>query len=243
MASQGGVQDSTEESALKRQLKAIMCDPEVLGMISRAVAAQVTTTFRKEMAELKQQLAERDRQLADRDTQILKLQDQVDSLEQYGRRNCVRISSIPEVSNENRDELVRKVAESIGVSVGDGDIDRSHRVGRKQDGSCRSVLVKFTSYKPKLALVKARKGLARVDARKTFPDLAWPPLSAPPAGRRVFINDDLTAVRAEIAAKARQLKRAEKITDTWVRDGVIFIKKGDSVYKISTLRQLLVFRE
>lgn len=88
-------------------------------------------TFRKEISELKQQLTEREKKLADRDTQILKLQDQVDSLEQYNRRNCVRISSIPKTLNENTVELVKKDAESVGVRIEGVGIDRSHRAGRK----------------------------------------------------------------------------------------------------------------
>ena len=40
------------------------------------------------------------------------------------------------------------------------DIDRSHRVGERRDGSHRSLLVKFTSYKAKKAFMKKKKELA-----------------------------------------------------------------------------------
>ena len=36
--------------------------------------------------------------------------------------------------------------------------------------------------------------------------------------------DDLTSTRAKLAFKARQLKKAGKIEDTWVYDSKIFVK-------------------
>ena len=47
-----------------------------------------------------------------------------------------------------------------------------------------------------------------------------------PAGR-VCVNDDLTRETSRVAARARQLKRDEKIMDTWARDGEIYVKKND----------------
>ena len=48
-----------------------------------------------------------------------------------------------------------------------------------------------------------------------------------------------------VAARARQLKRDEKIKDTWVRDGEIYVKINDgSIDKLSTSRRsdvLLMF--
>ena len=47
-------------------------------------------------------------------------------------------------------------------------------------------------------------------------------------GTHVFINEDLTKTRATIAWEARTLKRERKISDTWTRDGVIFVKKVET---------------
>ena len=32
-----------------------------------------------------------------------------------------------------------------------------------------------------------------------------------------------------------------KLDDTWTRDGIIFVKKGDSVHRITTVREIHVF--
>ncbi|KAL8561132.1 hypothetical protein ACOMHN_033715 [Nucella lapillus] len=55
---------------------------------------------------------------------------------------------------------------------------------------------------------------------------------------RIYINDDMTQIRAEIAAAARASKKKGKVTDTWVRDGVVFVKTGDTVYRVTTRRML-----
>lgn len=232
---------------LREELKAALCDPEVLEMISKAVAVKVTDQLRKEISGLREKIVAKDRE-------ILLLKDQVDSLEQYSRRNCLRIGPVPEITSENTDEIVKTVAKSIGVTLPDDAIDRSHRVGRVTPGAAqkRSILVKFTSFKYKEALLKARRRLNQVDAAKLLPDPEWPPLpaTATAAGssnssaspvHRIFINEDLTKIRAEVAAKARQLKRNGKVDDTWIRDGIIFVKKSDTVNRISTLREIQMF--
>ena len=92
-------------------------------------------------------------------------------------------------------------------------------------------------------MMKARCGLNKIDATKIFADSQWPALPARSTARvhRLYINEDLTKTRAEVAARARQLKRDGKLDDTWTRDGIIFVKKGDSVHRITTVREIHVF--
>ena len=220
-----------------------MLDPEVLNLIAKTVADRVTGELRKEIDELKAEVRARG-------DEICTLRDKVDELEQYGRRNSVRISSIPETSGEDTDAMVQTVARAVGVDLPPAAIDRSHRVG-PQGTQPRPILVKLTSYRHKLALMKARAGLRNADSKKLFPSLKWPappqssqPLSQSshvPFATRIFINEDLTKPRAELAKKARGLKKANKTTDTWTRDGVIFIKRGTNVSKITTPREIQVF--
>ncbi|KAL8585746.1 hypothetical protein ACOMHN_040528 [Nucella lapillus] len=175
------------------------------------------------------------------------LQDKVDELEQYGRRNSVRINGVPETEGENTDEVIRRIAKEIGVDLNDSVIGRSHRVGRKAEGgmvTTRAIIVKFTSYRHKQHLFAAKKKLAaRVNARALFslpaPSTAAAAVQAPPP--RIYINDHMTQIRAEIAAAARTSKKKGKVTDTWVRDGVVFVKTGDTVHRVTTRRMLGLF--
>ena len=49
---------SAGESTTKEHLKAALCDPDVLELTSKAVAAQVSDQLRKELADLKEKLFE-----------------------------------------------------------------------------------------------------------------------------------------------------------------------------------------
>ena len=95
----------------------------------------------------------------------------------------------------------------------------------------RPILVKFTSYKYKEAMMKARRGLNKIDATKIFPDSQWPALPARSTARvhRLYINEDLTRTRAEVAARARQLKRDGKLDDTWTREAS-FLSRRETLY-------------
>lgn len=66
---------------------------------------------------------------------ILKLENRcnnnLDDLEQYGRRMNVRIAGINESENEDTDQVVMDFAKSINVNIRPEDIDRCHRVKRR----------------------------------------------------------------------------------------------------------------
>ena len=49
-------------------------------------------------------------------------------LEQYSRRECVEISGIPEVKDENTDDIVIKVGSLIRLHLTKNDISVSHRL-------------------------------------------------------------------------------------------------------------------
>ncbi|KAK7109363.1 hypothetical protein V1264_013413 [Littorina saxatilis] len=220
---------------MKQQLRDVLAEPSVVDMIARAVGAHVVDQLKGEIMSLKQTVAKKD-------GEIKELHDKLDNLEQYTRCNSVRIGPVPERLNENTDNIVIKLAESVAVQLNVSDIDRSHRVGKITEGPNqrpRSIIVKFSTYRAKQSLMKARKGLNKTDVTKTLGDQGWPRL--PSASPRVFINDDLTASRASVAAKARQLKRDEKIQDTWVRDGLVFIKHRDKIYRFTRLSELSPF--
>lgn len=61
----------------------------------------------------------------------------------------------------------------------------------------------------------------------------------------IFINDDLTALNANLAYKGRALKKDGKIEDTWTHEGRIYIKKlatqGGQITQIKSVEQLVQF--
>ena len=80
-------------------------------------------------SELKREIEELKHQVKERDAAIASLRAKVDDLEQYTRRNSVRIMGIPETSNEDTDKITIAIAKKIGAEINIDQTDRSHRVG------------------------------------------------------------------------------------------------------------------
>ena len=145
---------SRQEMSIKDSLKEALKDPAVVQVLTNAI----TSSLRGKIHSLWEALERKEEKVAE-------LQDRVDWLEQYSRRNNVRISGSPESTSavENTDAVVKKVGEAIGVTITDEMIDRSHRVG-KPGRMGRDVLVKFTSYRYNHLIMRARSGLKNKDA-------------------------------------------------------------------------------
>ena len=162
---------------------------------------------------LQDTIAKKDAQIEDLQVRVVSLEERCDDLEQYSRRNTVRIRGLAESANEDTDGLVKDfAAHKLDVKIGTSDLVRSHRVGKKtEDRSApRDISIRFTTHNTKTAVMR--------NARKL-------------KGTLLFINEDMTRWRATIAWEARTLKRERKILDTWTRDGTIFVKVGENVVK------------
>ena len=63
---------------------------------------------------------------------LAKTEEQLDALEQYGRRDNLEIHNIPWTKNENKNEIVKKIANTLNVKLDDHDISTSHRIYSNQ---------------------------------------------------------------------------------------------------------------
>lgn len=156
----------------------------------------------------------------------------IDDLEQYSRRSCLRISGIKEEEGENTDEIVLDLARRVSADIRPEDVDRSHRVGRPREVNQntnavprpREIIVKLANYRARMQLLKGRAFLRSTKAR-------------------IFINEDLTSARKEIAYECRGLKRDNKIKKMWTYNGNIFIKDNNDIKKqISSVSELDVYK-
>lgn len=145
---------------------------------------------------------------------VTKLQDRVVKLEmiaydneQYSRRNCIRITGIPEDKDEDTNQIVLKMARDLNVDMKLEDIDRSHRVGKAHFGRARAILVTFSTY-------RARRNL--YSKRMEFHNSQnW---------SGIFINEDLTAHRSEILLITRRYVRAKLLKSSYSYDGRIYMR-------------------
>lgn len=151
----------------------------------------------------------------------------IDDLEQYSRRNSLRVSGINESKNENTDDLIIKLSDAVGAEITLSEIGRSHRVGKPNPGrpdKPRDILVKFVSYRSRQKLYKLRS---------TFKDNGY---------GSSYVNEDLTRRRSYILFKARDLVRSRHLLGAWSSDGNLLARDNKSrIHRISHEDDLDVF--
>ncbi|ELU13176.1 hypothetical protein CAPTEDRAFT_216920 [Capitella teleta] len=90
----------------------------------------VGESFRQELISLKAELKKKDSVIKHLDRRIESLESQNDPLEQYTRRNSIRVTGLPEVEHEDiLDRTLKIVNEDLEVNppISIMDIDRVHR--------------------------------------------------------------------------------------------------------------------
>ena len=76
----------------------------------------------------------------------------LDALEQYGRRENLRIYCVPKTNNNNDDgeDVVLRIAKFLQINLQGMDIQRAHRLGKKTkniERKPRPVIARFVSFK------------------------------------------------------------------------------------------------
>ena len=130
---------------------------------------------------------------------------------QYSMRDTIRVTGVPYKTGENTNDLVRRIAYSIGVSITNEDISVSHRTGRRTAGRPRAIICRFTRRDTKYQIMNNRK-----QARHINTDDDGNPVN-------IYIDEKLTPMRANVC----KLLREEKVKHH-TKDGKIFITKENS---------------
>lgn len=162
------------------------------------------------------------RLIMEKDKKIDHLENRVADLEQYTRINDVIVTglaTIPRsyaraVTGMNREEpdeqdlntMEKQVTDflhSKGIKVDRNDIEACHPLPRRNKVDKPAIILRFVNRKHKIALLKQGKKLK---------------------GSNVYLNDHLTKRNAEIARKARFLRKERKIQSTWTANCKIYIK-------------------
>ena len=131
---------------------------------------------------------------------------QLDRLEQYGRRDSVRVHGLAETAGEpeTADGSTAKVislAADMGVMLKPDDISISHRHPARA-GECRPLIVKFVRRSTKVNIMRSKRALRENASR-----------------RGVYVNDDLTQLRGRLV---REIKQDTGVNKVWTIDGRIF---------------------
>ena len=191
---------------------------DLLPVLVKAITSAVSTAVDKATLRIENRLADELKstkvavEKVKRETQ--KQAFEMDKLEQYSRRENVKISGIPVREDENTNQLVVELASKVGVDLKEDDISVSHRLPQRNPNRPKPILVKFVRRDKKTALMKAKKTL------RTRSDL-----------KHIYIDEDLTRMRSTIL---RELRKEDRTKNCWSIDGKILCKvteNGQTVTK------------
>ena len=207
--------------------------------IRKTLGEIVSETVKNEIVLLRKELKEKDQVISQLQHKVISLESDNDVLEQYARRNSLRLFGLPE--EEGEDTATRAVSfinntMQVEPPITMEDIDRVHRISKKKmtltpstsdssspsinDPKPRPIIIKFATYRARHRVISKKRNLQ---------------------GTEIFLNEDLTQARSTLLYKARVMKRQKCITDVWTYDGAIVIKDKDK--RIKTAHSLLQFEE
>ena len=133
--------------------------------------------------------------------------NRINDLEQYSRRNSIRIFGLPEESNESHYECQCKVLNLVNdrlqVSMNENDIDAIHRTGTNRDGRPRGIIIKFVRRTLKEKVMSFNKMLK---------------------GSGIVITEDLTKSNL---ALFHAVKDNSNVLHAWTVNGKVFAIKDD----------------
>lgn len=135
-----------------------------------------------------------------------------DAQEQYSRRNCLVMHGIPETEKEDTDSVViDAVKTNLNVTLAKSDIDRSHRIGQKNNSSKRprALIVKFSRYNVRASVFREKRKLK---------------------GTNIMLTESLTNNRIQTLKKAKSYYGMKNV---WTSDGEILTKIKDKIVNVT----------
>ncbi|XP_077869665.1 uncharacterized protein LOC144361673 [Saccoglossus kowalevskii] len=190
--------------------------------------------FKKEMNALRNENKSLREQLITTERKLNGAQNEIESLQQYTRRNNLIIQGMPEKEDEITDDIVAQVAEAVGVHVSEHDIDISHRHPHNREPATSNIIVRFTRRTVRNQLYKAKKNMHT----KTTSDLGIAGLRD--TNNKIYINEQLTEKGKRLFHEANIKRKAAKWKYLWTNNGMILARKesGSLDVKISSLQDV-----
>jgi len=113
----------------------------------------------------------------------------------------VRVTGFIEEDEENcAEKFVNLCREKTGLDVNDDIVDRAYRVGKKEEGTNRAIIVRLKTHKD--TVLRNRKNLR---------------------GSGFYINEDLTKINQKLSYTPRVT--CTNVDTSWIVDGKIFAKR------------------
>ena len=170
---------------------------------------------------------------------------QLEELEQYGRRENLEIHGVPWSKNENTNEIVKKVAKQLNVSLISNDISTSHRLFNTNSYSGNFTKTEKNRHPPIIVRFSNRDKRNEIfNQRQKFRENS--PSNSDNSNhnnlipKNVTIRENLTKYRKFLYAEANKVKNKLRYQFLWTWQGQILMRKDATTkaFKISSLQDL-----
>ena len=158
------------------------------------------------------------KRVKERQDEIYELYDLQDRLEQYTRKNSLKIHGVPESAYSKTEEVVLKLAEALEVSITPQDIEISYKLERKGN---KPIIVKFANHKVMSNIYKSRTKLKIIKVSNLFPGTN---AATRAVGDRIFLHENLTSYRKRIVNCGNEKRREGVLLRVWTLAGKIYMK-------------------
>ena len=140
--------------------------------------------------------------------------EEVNDLEQYGRRECLEFQGLARNKNENTDDLILCVSKMVGVDLKADEMSVSHRLSPASGKNPQpAIIASFCSRKSRDAVFSQRHRLRSYN-------------KAPPKGR-IFFNESLTKINRRRFNLCLQFKKKKNIWFIWTKHGVACLRDSE----------------
>ena len=142
----------------------------------------------------------------------------LNDLEQYGRRNSIRLNNYkPTMPVKDEEELTKAVIQFLNRNVlRDSrplqilDIERCHFVGKPIAGRPKQIIIKFAHYHDKRRVFAVKSNLKNNLSKD-------------------YVTEDLTSNNHSMVKQLLTMKKGNKIDSFWTSDGRVYAKKESTV--------------
>ena len=183
----------------------------IINTMETTLAATISTTIEKSMSKykteviqplldnkdteinsVKSELKQTTKKVKGLETKVTKLTEGLNDLEQYGRRQNLRLNNVPLSDSTNCEDVVLKILNKAFQLEADpftsNDIDRCHPIGKLNKKNNRQVIIKVSTYNARAKAYDVRFNLSNV-----------------------YMTEDFTPANQKFVSLLIQLKKAKHI--------------------------------
>lgn len=179
------------------------------------ICEKVEISFKDRFDKQERQIVKLEKQVSSLKSDIEQLQINNDKLEQYSRKNDIRIFGLKEKRNENIvEETYSFFKQKLGAQIERADIREVNRIGKNMENRDRPIIVKFMKESSKNEVFYKKKQLK---------------------GTGITMREDLTKARLDLIKVAIEQFESKNV---WTQGGRVFVFAQNRKHVVNNIEDI-----